>query len=236
MNFHLLPSTHPASDAINVLFSPQGVIDNDSNFNAAGFEIHVKKSRSLMRVATHPALPQYVFKVHFVDERLCKREKPCGWKDFPIRCERAGRIDRIIRERGFQYFHVPRKWLFVIPASHPACGLDDQPVVLIAERQDLVSRSDNEQAWLNAIAERHLDELYWIIQGAGGASYRPDNIRLTKQGKFTFIDTEHSCHEADFESISSYLAPSKRQYWLGLFHPVSQDQDSDKSARKDERF
>ena len=31
-----------------------------------------------------------------------------------------------------------------------------------------------------------------IIQGASGLSYRPDNIRLVKRGKFTFTDTEHT--------------------------------------------
>ena len=88
--------------------------------------------------------------------------------------------------------------------------------MLVAERLDLVPDAENEQAWLHSITERHLDELYMIIQGAGGASYRPDNICLTKQGKFAFIDTEHTGDERDYESISQYLSPRMREYWVAL--------------------
>jgi hypothetical protein len=41
-----------------------------------------------MRVATHPMLAGYVFKVFFIDERECERKKSCGWKDYI-----AGRTD-----------------------------------------------------------------------------------------------------------------------------------------------
>jgi hypothetical protein len=216
MRSYLLPTSHPARDALGILFGRPDVIDNDSTFQAAGFEIRVKQSRSLMRVAAHPALPEYLFKVYFVDERLHEREKPRGWSGFARRCQNAERIYNIIRENGLQYFQVPRKWLFLLPAHHSACSPDDQPVILVAERQDLVSRAENEQAWLNAIAERHLDELHTIIQGAGGSSYRPDNIPMTKQGKFTFIDTEHAGDQPDYESIRQYLSSRMRQYWLTL--------------------
>lgn len=216
MNSYLLPSTHPASDALDFLFRRPGVIDNDGTFYAAGFETRVKKSRSLMRVATHPALPKYLFKVYFVDELHLERKKPRGWRGFASRCQSAERICKIIRERRLQYFQVPRKWLVFLPTHHPTCRPDNQPVILVAERQELLSRNESEQAWLNAIVERHLDELYTVIHGAGGASYRPDNIRLTKQGKFAFIDTEHTGDERDYESISQYLSPRMREYWLAL--------------------
>jgi len=216
MEPYLLPSTHPAKDALGILFSRPDVIDNDGTFHAAGFEIRFKKLRSLMRVAAHPALPDYVFKVYFVDERQCEREKPRGWSGFARRCRNAERICKIIRENGLQYFQVPRKWLFILPTRHPTCSPDDQPVILVAERQDLISRNENERAWLNAIGERHLEELHTIIRAAGGSSYRPDNIPLTKQGKFAFIDTEHAGGQANYDSVSQYLSPRMRQYWLAL--------------------
>jgi hypothetical protein len=216
MNSYLLSSTHPARDALDFLFGRPDVIDNDGTFHAAGFETRVKKSRSLMRVATHPALPEYLFKVYFVDERQLEQKKPRGWRGFANRCQGAERISKIIHEQRFQYFQVPRKWLLLLPTPHPACGSDDQPVILVAERQELLSRNENEQAWMNVTVERQLDELYAIIRGAGGASYRPDNIRLTKQGKFAFIDTEHAGDQPDYESISQYLTPRMREYWSAL--------------------
>lgn len=216
MNSYLLPSTHPARDVLDYLFRRPDVIDNDSTFHAAGFETRVKKSRSLMRVAAHPALPKYLFKVYLVDERQLEREKPRGWRGFASRCKGAERICRIICDQKLRHFQVPRKWQFLLPTYHPACGPDDQPVVLVVEHQDLFLRDENEHAWRNGILEHHLDELFAIIHGAGGASYRPDNICLTKQRKFAFVDTEHTGDQRDYETISQYLSPRMREYWVAL--------------------
>jgi hypothetical protein len=216
MNCYLLPLTHPAKNVLDFLFRRPDVIDNDSTFHAAGFETLVKKTRSLMRVAAHPALPEYLFKVYLVEERHLEREKPRGWRSFASRCKGAERICKIIRDQRLQHFRVPRKWQLLLPSYHPACGPGDQPVILVAERQELLSSDENEQAWRKGILEHHLDELYAIIHRAGGASYRPDNIRLTKQGKYAFIDTEHAGDERDYESIIQYLAPPMRKYWLTL--------------------
>jgi hypothetical protein len=215
MNFQRLPPNDPARKVLEALFRRSSVIDNETAFREAGFETHVKKLRSLMRVATHPALPKYIFKVFFVDERECEREKPRGWGSFLSRCKGAERIRRIIQERGIQHFQVPRKWLFY-PPHHPSCSPDDQPMILVAEYQDLLSQNENEHAWLHSITESHLEELYVIIDSAGGASYRPDNIPLTRQGKFAFIDTEHSGETKDYESISPYLTIQMRRYWSDL--------------------
>jgi hypothetical protein len=102
-----------------------------------------KKTRSLMRVASHPTLAGYVFKVFFVTERQCEREKSRGWENFPNRCKQDERIRAIIQEERFQHFKAPRKWLFH-PPYHPSCGPNDQPLVLVAEYQDLLPRADNE--------------------------------------------------------------------------------------------
>jgi hypothetical protein len=215
MKIHLLPSTHPARGVLETIFHCSTVIDNEPAFREAGFEIRVKKKRSLMRVATHPELPEYVIKVFFASELQCEREKARGWKGFAARCEGAERIRQIIQERRIQHFHVPRKWLFY-PPQDQSCSLDDQPAILLAEYQDLASRRSNEDAWFRQVTESHLNELYAIIEGAGGASYRPDNIPLTLGGHFAFIDTEHSSESRDYDSIMSYLAPRMRQYWIDL--------------------
>ena len=168
-----------------------------------------------MRVATHPALREYVFKVFFVEEQGCEREKSCGWKSFTVRCNQAERIRRVIQEEAFRHFRVPRKWLFHTP-RHPWCSPDDQPAILVAEFQDLVPREDNERAWRHSVTEGHLHELYAVIEGAGGVSSRPDNIALTRQGWFAFIDTEYPPDLHDYESIAPYLSREMRQYWSSL--------------------
>jgi hypothetical protein len=212
---HVLPFDHPARRFLETLFRGSSVLDSEAAFIAAGFEIRNKQRRSLMRVATHPALAGYVFKVFFVDELAYAREKPRGWSGFVRRCNQAERIRRVIQDGGLQHFKVPRKWLFHTP-HHPSCGPDDQPMILVAEFQDLLPRADNEHAWCHSIAEGHLDELYAIIEGAGGVSSRPENIALTRQGWFAFIDTEHSSRRHGYETIAPYLSGEMRQYWSNL--------------------
>jgi hypothetical protein len=211
---YVLPHDHPVGSLLEVLFRRAGVIDNEVAFLEAGFDIRRKKARSLMRVATHPALPGYVFKVFFVDERTRAREKSRDWKSFAIRCNQAQRIRQVIHESNFQHFKVPHKWLFHTP-PHPACA-NDPPTILVAEFEELLLREDNERAWRHSITEAHLDEFHAIIERSGGASYRPDNVRLTKQGLFAFIDTEHSTGEHDYDSIIPYLSHQMRQYWRDL--------------------
>ena len=215
MTSHVLPCDHPAGRLLESLFRCSCVIDNEAAFLAAGFEIQKKQRRSLMRVATHPMLVGYAFKVFFVDEQEREREKSRGWKGFVARCDRAERILRVIQEHQIQHFKVPRKWLFCVP-HHLPCDPDDQPTILVAEFQDLLSQEENEHAWLHSVTESHLDELYAIINRAGGTSYRPDNIPLTRQGCFAFIDTEHSADRQDYESIAPYLSCQMREYWSNL--------------------
>jgi hypothetical protein len=215
MTFQLLPSAHPARALLETLFLGSSIIDNEGAFREAGFEVRVKKLRSLMRVATHPTLAKYIFKVFLVEEQQCEREKSRGWKGFATRCRQADRIRTVIQKSGIQHFKVPHKWLFY-PPYHPSCSLDDQPMILVAEYQDLLSRKENEQAWLHSVTEGHLDELYAIIDGAGGVSCRPDNIALTQQGQFSFIDTEHSSETRDYQSITPYLSKRMCQYWSDL--------------------
>src|SRR3984893_13685384 len=121
MSSYLLPFDHLARMLLQKLFQHCDAIDNEAAFLEAGFKIRSKKERSLMRVATHPALAGYVFKVFFVEEQGRVREKPCGWKSFNVRYEQAERIRRVIDEQAFRHFRVPRKWLFRAP-THPACS------------------------------------------------------------------------------------------------------------------
>jgi hypothetical protein len=215
MTSYVLPFDHPAGRLLERLFRRSSLIDNEAAFLSAGFEIRTKRPRSLMRVATHPMLAGYVFKIFFVDEQERQREKSRGWKGFVARCDRAERIRRVIQDHRIQHFKVPRKWLFRAP-HHSSCVPDDQPTILVAEFQDLLSQGESEHAWLHSVTENHLDELYAIINRAGGTSYRPNNIPLTRQGWFAFIDTEHSNDRHDYESIAPYLSCRMREYWSNL--------------------
>jgi hypothetical protein len=211
----MLPSDHLAGVLLQELFRRSDVIDNEAAFLEAGFKIRSCNSRSLMRVATHHALRGYVFKVFFIEEQGSEKEKPCDWKSFTVRCSQAEVIRRVIRERGFRHFRVPRKWLFQVPRP-PACSRDPRPMVLVAEFQDLVSRDDNERGWRHSITKSHLEELYAVLKEAGGVTSRPDNIALTTEGWFALIDTEYPSDMHDYETIAPYLSRQMYQYWSSL--------------------
>jgi hypothetical protein len=222
MRFDSPHHDHPAGRLLDTLFRRFSVIDNEAAFLEAGFKIRATRKRTFMRVATHPTLAGYVFKVFFVEEQSREREKSSGWANLAARCKQAERIRRIIRKHAFQHFRVPQKWLFPTP-PHPACGPDNQPTILVAEFQDLVPQDENEHAWRHSITEDHLHELYAILEGAGGVSSRPDNIALTRQGWFAFIDTEYSHYFHDYESIAPYLSRRMRQYWSGLMRAAGSE-------------
>jgi hypothetical protein len=99
---------------------------------------------------------------------------------------------------------IPR----AVPTTNPRFWLPSFKICL--------RKRQSEYAWLHSVTESHLDELYAIINRAGGTSYRPDNIPLTRQGCFAFIDTEHSTDRHDYESIAPYLSCQMREYWSNL--------------------
>jgi hypothetical protein len=90
-------------------------------------------------------------------------------------------IRQVVQQHGFGHFKVRRKWPFHAP-SHPSRAPDNQPMTLVAEFRDLVPIKDTRTRGVirlpTAIGQtlRHNRE-------RGGASYRPDNIPLTSEGR-----------------------------------------------------
>jgi hypothetical protein len=211
---HILPAHHPGRRALDAIFLSRRATKDEESFQASGFTTLFQKSRSFIRVARHPSLPGYLLKVYLDSEQRQKRNR-AGWEWLVRRCEGAEKIRKIIKQNKIKYFQVPGKWLYPLPAQPNSTALD-QPFVLLVHDMDLVSKEENESAWQSLITREHLDELYLIITKAGGSSYRPDNIWLTKRGKFAFIDTEYPTQNFDYDSISSSLSPEMRNYWVNL--------------------
>jgi hypothetical protein len=91
-----------------------------------------------------------------------------------------------------------------------SCGPDDQPTILVAEFQDLLSQEESEHAWLHSVTESHLDELYATINRAGGTSYRPNNIPSPLS--IPSIPTIGMSTKAS----PQYLSCQMREYWSNL--------------------
>jgi hypothetical protein len=214
MKRYFLPENHPAKPALDAIFLSTRATKDEATFQASGFTTLYAKSRSFIRVVRHPSIPGYLLKVYLDSEQRQKRNRT-GWERLIFRCEGAEKIRNIIQKRKIKHFQVPGKWLYVL-APHPDCTSMKQPFLLIVDDMNLVSNGENKAAWKTVITREHLNELYLIITKAGGSSYRPDNIWLTKRGKFAFIDTEYPRQKFDYNSISSYLSDEMRSYWASL--------------------
>jgi hypothetical protein len=211
---HILPANHPGKPALDAIFLSSRVTKDEAAFQDSGFTTLFQKSRSFIRVARHPSLPGYLLKAYLDSEQRQKGNR-AGWEWLARRCEGAEKIRKIIEQNKIKNFQVPGKWLYPLPSQPNATSLD-QPFVLLVDDMDLVSKRENEAAWKSMITREHLNELYLIITRAGGSSYRPDNIWLTKHDKFAFVDTEYPAQKFDYDSITSYLSPEMRNYWVNL--------------------
>lgn len=212
----LLPSDSSIYSAVDEIFSSSRVTFNDFTLAQAGFHIICRKQpRSFITVASHGAVPGFLFKLYYDTELRTKNGTP-GWKWFVRRCSGAELIRNVIHKKNIKYFKVPQKYIYVLPPSTiPATmpGVMPQISVLVVEDMKLADDVLNYHAWKTFITPQILDELYIIISRANGSSYRPDNIPYTQSGHFAFIDTEYPYQDPDFYSIRPYLSYDMCVYW-----------------------
>ncbi len=216
---YLLPESHSIKPILDTIFLHSRPTTNPHTFAKAGFvTLHVQP-RSFIRVARHPFLPGYLFKVYLDSELRQKHNRP-GWEWLVNRCKGACQVRKALKKISSKYFQVAQKWLYPLPAdpSPPIKGHIWQPVVLVVQdmniREDKVSR----YAWKHLITKAHLDELYDIIKIGGGSRYRPDNVCYSKNGKLCFIDTEYPGIEKDFTYSRKYFSHEMRLYWDEIVH------------------
>lgn len=215
---HVLPQDHPAYIKMQEIFTRSRPIIDENTLTEAGFKILYRKPRSFIRVVKHPALPGYLLKV-YLDTELRKKHDREGWEWLVMRCEGAAKVRRGIAKARSKHFVVAQKWLYVLPPNPPAPrgkNCISQPLVLLVEDMKLASLDACKHAWRHSMTPEHLNELYQILSIAGGASLRPDNICLTKNGQFAFIDTEYPNKKNYYDQVLPYLNSVMRAYWQHL--------------------
>lgn len=211
----VLPSDHALKPVLDAIFGATRATVDETSMKNAGFSILFAKPRSFIRVSRHQLLPEHLIKAN-LDSITTRKQGDPAWKWLVRRCQGSRQMRQVIEERRIEYFQVPRKWLYPLPLEpSPPVGAEfvRQPVVLLAEDMHLVSEEENLDAWKNQITPRHLDELYVIISRAGGASYRPDNVWLSSNGKFSLIDTEYPDQYPHFDGFRDDLSEENQAYW-----------------------
>ena len=210
MASHLLPLSHPMKPILDEIFSFSRVTKNLDTLQQAGFKILRLQASSFIVIAEHPRVKGYLFKIYPDSERRTRYDKP-SWRWLLDRCIGAKRIRKIIAKNKIKHFTVPDKWIYPLP-PFPTQGVQ-HVVVLIAKKMHLVSGQETREAWMTQVTTQHLDELYTILKHGCGSNYLSGNIPYTKEGKFTFIDTEYPKRSITLSKIKPYIAPELHPYW-----------------------
>ncbi|PJD94691.1 MAG: hypothetical protein CK425_10630 [Parachlamydia sp.] len=212
---YLLPTNHHSKAILDSFFLTSRISQDPQTLESAGFTLHSKQGRSFIHVASHPQLPEYLLKI-VVDSELRKKIGKPEWMWFARRCECAKRVEHLIKKHKIQHFTVPNKWIYPLPlkpAPPSTAGYSQKPVILLVKKMDLVSHAKTLDTWKNHINKAKLKELYTIVSRIPRVSIRPDNLPLTTNGKFAFVDTEYRNGSPAYEFIRSYLSKEMQTYW-----------------------
>lgn len=216
---YLISNDHSMKKHLDRIFGNRRVTANRNTFYNAGFSIISERPRSYVIVAKHKYLPNHLVKCYLDTEEREKWHKP-SWHWLQQRCVGARVIRKIIESKNFRYFSVARKYLYLLPLLNSTVPYDPcytrHPVILLVTDMNLVDKKDNLYAWTNIMDERRLDELYYIISRAKGASYRADNIAYSRSEKFCFIDTEYPGRGPEYYRIGRELNSKMANYWNDL--------------------
>jgi hypothetical protein len=229
---YLLPQNHHIKATLNRIFSDPTVLDNDKNFCAAGFitlyrrpfdkahnilarakfhPISSKTHSALFRVAKHPALKGYLFKLYIEDEVGSMWQK--GQERLILRCRGANQIRNSIQRHKIRRFTVAKKWLHMLP-EHPV--KKRKTFVLVAKDMKVCSSKISKNKWKTKITKRHLLELFQILNKGYASLYLVKNIPYTKYGTFSCIDTEYPPRKFPLEKAKRFFSEKMQKYWAKL--------------------
>lgn len=213
---YIISDTHPKKKQLDHIFSKKRVTQDRSSFLNSGFQIIGEGPRSYILVAKHPLLTNYLIKAYLDTETREKWDRP-SWYWLAKRCEGAKKIDKIIKDYKIKHFRVAKKWIYLVPIIDKAKPFlscyTRHPAILLVTDMDLVSEKENLYAWKHYMTKEKLDELFLIITLAKGASYRADNVAMSRSGKFCFIDCEYPSSGPEYDKVTYYLNSSMKQYW-----------------------
>jgi hypothetical protein len=200
-----LPADHPLKGWMDVLFSQIGITDNVQTLQEAGFKI-ISAMPFHPVIAKHSSAQGYIFKI-YPDSFKYTREGISSAEWLVRRCKIAEKIRNIIREKGIDYFVVPDKWLYALPAAK------NHSLILVAKDMDIEDINVSKIAWKTKVTPKHLDELYSVLSKGYGSVDLPTNIPYTKSGYFTFIDTENLKRQLNLRRMKKHFSKEMSRYW-----------------------
>lgn len=204
---YLLPDEHPLQPVLASLFEKDDVLLNAKKFKNGGFQTFDLRPRFHLRIARHPRVPGYVFKIYLDDENT---HPELMYSRLVQRCIGASVMRKIVEENQFQHFAIPEKWVYKVQRARGGYSL-----ILIAQDMQLASKENNIRSWKKKITKAHLRELYTLLSTGYGSIWM-HNIPYTRNKKFTFIDFEYPPRRLRIFMIGRNLSPSMKAYWEQL--------------------
>lgn len=215
---YYLSDTHPLKQTLDVLFSTSRVLLNEKSMKNAGFIISKPRPFTNLIIASHPALPGYIFKLYLDAQRLHKHKPELDF--WMMRIQGALAVRYTIETFQLQNLvKVPQKWLYQLPKKPKGKkGYTKRQYILVEEDMDLVSSEDNERLWKSDyITPDLLDAIYIILSNVGLRDCtKPDNLPFSRDGRVSFIDTQSHGEKVQFKRLESWLSPLNKQYWSKL--------------------
>jgi hypothetical protein len=208
----ILSNSHPVKPILDDIFQRFNPLASSAAISNAGFTV-ISERPSSMRVLAHPDLPGYLLKLYPMDEKL-NDQRDMSWAI--KRCLGAENVHTLIEQLDLKYFVVPTKWIYFVPdqlALHNE-GIKNF-VVLLVKDMNVLSDSASSAAWHNVSTEV-IDELYQILSRGYGSSNLTDNIPPTRDGTFSFIDTEAPQKQINYKHVKKHLSIEMQEYWEQL--------------------
>jgi len=191
-------SSLPIFALMGELFTDPKTFESYGRFEKAGFSLVDHAPHKIM-TGSHKRARGYFFKKYDNDKPGKKQ-----LRNYMHRVEGSRLIRAFIAERGFSRVVAPRKWLYELPSSFP------ERYLVVAEKVDLVSRSDTERAY-GRIGSEQMRELATILYHFRGLNSTAANLPYTEDGRIAFIDTERWHHDKDLLRKVGDRLPSDRK-------------------------
>ena len=207
---YLLPKNHRLQRIVDKLFSNPKVTESPKNFAAAGFKTLYIRPKGALRVARHPSVKGYLFKLYLASE---SRASKSVWQNSLIqRCVGASAVRKLIKENNLRQITVPEKWLYQLPTRSKGV---EKSYVLIAEDMNLVSHNQSKKMWQKA-SPSLLKELHILLKSGQASIALVQNIPFTKDGKCSCIDTEYAPRRFHLTRAKKFFSPKMQKYWDSL--------------------
>ncbi len=208
---YLLPENHPAKVSLDAIFSFDDVLDSLETLKVAGFIAPELRPKQIV-IGVHPCLEGYLLKLYLNDNPI---DELAQWLR---RIAGAQLIENEITRVGYHsMMSVPKKWIYKIPGKKIMGSLQERSILVVEDMQ-LVSPEENAYFYQNDVTEKQLDALAHIfIECKLVDSLIIHNVPLTKNGKISFIDTEHAGKSLEIwmriSKFAKYLSPKMSKYW-----------------------